>query len=195
MGHSVHHYVKIWAILCCLLVVSVIGPLVGDVIRESNATLALWVTLITAFGIAFYKAYLVAKHFMHLDVEKPIVWYFLITALAFMVLFFAGVAPDVMNHEGSNWVNHAAKAEVARGMAAGSGHHGDDHGAHGGEHGADAHGTDDGHGHGKDDAHGKDDGHGHGADAHGKDDGHGHGKDDAHGKDDGHGHAKEAEGH
>ena len=31
------------------------------------------VMLITAFGVALVKAYLVAKNFMHLDVEKPIV--------------------------------------------------------------------------------------------------------------------------
>jgi caa(3)-type oxidase subunit IV len=132
MGHSVQHYVKIWALLCGLLVISVIGPFVGE------ATGLYVITLVTAFGIAFYKAYLVAKNFMHLDVEKPIVWYFLATAIAFMVLFFAGVAPDVMNHDGSNWTHKSAKAEVARGLAAGSGHGGDHDNAPGAEHGTDA---------------------------------------------------------
>jgi caa(3)-type oxidase subunit IV len=154
-GHGVEHYVRIWKILVVLLVCSVIGPFIGDWIREGgNETLAVVVTLITAFGIAFYKAYLVAKNFMHLNIEKPIVWYFLTTALAFMVLFFAGVSADVMNHTGSNWVNKAAKAEVARGLAAGSGHHGaaghdEGHGAEG--HGAEGHGAD-GHHDAKDDA-------------------------------------------
>ena len=46
--------------------------------------------LVTAFGIAFVKAYLVAAKFMHLDVEKPFVWYLLTTCLVFMVLFFMG---------------------------------------------------------------------------------------------------------
>ena len=156
-GHSVEHYVRIWKILVGLLVLSVVGPFVGDAIREAGYVQpALLVTLSTAFGIAFYKAYLVAKHFMHLDIEKPIVWYFLTTCLAFMVLFFAGVATDVMNHSGHNWVNNAAKAEVARGLAAGDGHHG------GGHHGGDAgHGADNGH-HGADDGHGAD--HAHDAD-------------------------------
>jgi caa(3)-type oxidase subunit IV len=154
-GHSAEHYVHIWKILVGLLVASVVGPFIGDAIREAGyVTPALVVTLTTAFGIAFYKAFLVAKHFMHLDVEKPIVWYFLTTCLAFMVLFFAAVAPDVMNHTGSNWVNKAAKAEVARGLAAGDGHHG------GGHHGGDAgHGAD-GHEAGHDAGHGHDDGHG-----------------------------------
>ena len=42
----------------------------------------------------------------------------------FMVLFFAATAPDVMNHEGTNWNNTAAKAEVERGLAAEAGHGG-----------------------------------------------------------------------
>ena len=117
-GHHEHihppsHYVKIWGVLCVLLTVSVLGPMVGIKI----------LTLITAFGIAFVKAGIVIKYFMHLDTEKPIVWYALITSLVFMVLFFAAVSPDVMNHHGTRWENVAAKAEVERGLAAGSGHH------------------------------------------------------------------------
>jgi len=93
---SEHHhpnYVKIWAILVGLLVVSVLGPMLGIQI----------VTLITAFGIAVVKAYLVAKNFMHLNIEKRYIVYMLTTCLVFMFLFFAGTAPDVMEAEGSNW--------------------------------------------------------------------------------------------
>ena len=61
------------------------------------------VTLITAFGIALVKAYMVAKNFMHLDIEKPIVHWMLAVALAFMVLLFAGVSPDVMKDKGTRW--------------------------------------------------------------------------------------------
>jgi caa(3)-type oxidase subunit IV len=105
-----HHpnYVRIWATLCVLLLISIAGPFVGSV------TGLFVITLITAFGIAFVKAYLVAKNFMHLDVERPIVWYALGTALVFMVLFFGAVSPDVMNHEGSRWRNVAAEAETER---------------------------------------------------------------------------------
>ena len=90
-----HHrnYVKIWAILSALLVVSVTGPMVG--IRV--------VTLIAAFGVALVKAYLVAKNFMHLDVEKPIVGWLLGLALMLMVLLYSGVAPDVQKSTGLRW--------------------------------------------------------------------------------------------
>jgi caa(3)-type oxidase subunit IV len=117
--HDEKHYIRIWGILCVLLVISIVGPEIGIPI----------VTLITAFGIAFVKAYLVAKHFMHLDVEKPIVHYALVACLAIMVLFFSAIAPDVMNHDGRRWENVAAKAEVERKMALGAA--GAEHGKHG----------------------------------------------------------------
>lgn len=91
-GHH-RNYVKIWAILTSLLVVSVLGPMVG--IRV--------VTLIAAFGVALVKAYLVAKNFMHLDIEKPIVGWLLAVALILMVVLYAGVAPDVEKSKGQNW--------------------------------------------------------------------------------------------
>ena len=101
---KVHHpnYVKIWAILVLLLCVSVAGPWVG--VRL--------VTLVTAFGVAVVKAYLVAKNFMHVNVEKPWVPYLLITFLVFIVLLFAGVAPDVMKHQGLRWENYSAEKSV-----------------------------------------------------------------------------------
>ena len=77
------------------------------------------VTLITAFGIAVVKAYLVAKHFMHITIEKRFISYIVVTVLVFMFLFFAGTAPDVMKDEGSNWVKpswQAASAEADLGL-------------------------------------------------------------------------------
>ncbi len=110
-GHDGAHgdasYVKIWAILLALLVVSVVGPM-----AEIPA-----LTLITAFGVAGVKAYLVIRHFMHLTVEPKYVGYALATCVAFMVLFFAGTAPDVMRHEGTRWTNLAAQDEVRRATA------------------------------------------------------------------------------
>ncbi|MCC7008531.1 MAG: cytochrome C oxidase subunit IV family protein [Acidobacteria bacterium] len=91
-GHD-QHYVKVWALLCALLVVSIVGPMFG--IRL--------VTLITAFGIAIVKAYLVAKNFMHVNIEGRWVAYLLIGMVAFMVVLFWGVAPDVMEHQGQRW--------------------------------------------------------------------------------------------
>lgn len=94
-GGTAHHrnYVKIWAILTGLLMVSVLGPMVG--IRV--------VTLVAAFGVALVKAYLVAKNFMHLDIEKPIVHWLLAVALILMVVLYAGVAPDVEKGKGQQW--------------------------------------------------------------------------------------------
>ena len=46
--------------------------------------------------------------------------------LVFMLLFFAGVAPDVMKDEGSGWVKPAWKAEAAAyasGELGGDDHH------------------------------------------------------------------------
>jgi caa(3)-type oxidase subunit IV len=91
--HTHVNYVKIWAILVVLLGVSVAGPMFGIKL----------VTLITAFGIALVKAYLVAKNFMHINVEKRFVPYIVATVLVFMLLFFAGAAPDVMKKQGTQW--------------------------------------------------------------------------------------------
>jgi hypothetical protein len=66
-------------------------------------------TLITAFGIAVVKAYLVAANFMHLKVERRYVTYLLLTVVAIMGLFYAGVSPDVMHHSGRQWENVAAQ--------------------------------------------------------------------------------------
>jgi caa(3)-type oxidase subunit IV len=96
-AHVQHpNYVKIWAILVGLLIVSVVGSM--SHIRE--------VVLIAAFGVALAKAYLVARNFMHLNVEKRWVPYLLIMCLLFVAIFFAGVAPDVMKHSGLNWTKN-----------------------------------------------------------------------------------------
>jgi caa(3)-type oxidase subunit IV len=104
----VHHpnYVKIWAILVALLIVSVVGSMSG--VRA--------VILVAAFGVALVKAYLVAKNFMHITVEKRWVPYLLLVCLAFIVILFAGVAPDVMKHDGLRWSNDAAKRAVDTGI-------------------------------------------------------------------------------
>jgi len=109
--HAHPNYIKVWGILVVLLVVSVCGPMLG--IQA--------VTIITAFGIAIVKAYLVAKNFMHLNIERRFVVYLLLTMLAFMLLLFGGVAPDVMRHSGRNWENIAAKEEIERALAKASG--------------------------------------------------------------------------
>jgi caa(3)-type oxidase subunit IV len=113
-AHGPHrNYVKIWAVLVGLLVVSVVGPMFGIPL----------LTLITAFGIALVKAYIVAKNFMHLDVEKPIVHWVLAVALVLMVLMFAGVSPDVMKDDGQRWKKDAGFHPVeSAGHDTGGGH-------------------------------------------------------------------------
>ena len=98
-AHVQHpNYVKIWAILVVLLIVSVLGSMVH--IRE--------VVLLAAFGVAIVKAFLVAKNFMHINVEKRWVPYLLIVCLLFVVILFAGISPDVMKHSGLHWTNPSA---------------------------------------------------------------------------------------
>jgi caa(3)-type oxidase subunit IV len=108
------HYKKIWLVLLILLAISFLGPMLG--IRT--------VTLITAFGIAVYKAWLVAKHFMHVTVQPRYVVYMLSTALVFMLLLYAGTAPDVMEHQGKHWVKVNPDAgQPERVLNAGAGEH------------------------------------------------------------------------
>lgn len=118
-SHGGHHpsYVKIWGILLVLLVVSVTGPMLG--IRV--------VTLMTAFGIAIVKAYVVARYFMHVSLEKKWVAYMLVAMVALMALFVGGVSPDVMKHEGQRWENSAARSAVEKGLREGAR---EEHGAH-----------------------------------------------------------------
>jgi caa(3)-type oxidase subunit IV len=120
-AHSHHaNYVKIYLVLLGLLVVSILGPEIG--IR--------WVTLITAFGIAVVKAYMVARNFMHITFAPRYVAYLMGTCLVFMLLFFAGTAPDVMKFSGTNWHKPAWESAHAEAAAHGgaaahgeSGHH------------------------------------------------------------------------
>ena len=113
--HDDHHppkyYVKIWAILLVLLGASILGPMIG----------IKWLTLITAFGIALVKAGMVCAYFMHLNIEKKIAWYILCATLLLLLIFFTGVAPDVMKPSGQNWeqLYHEPTEEESRV------HHGD----------------------------------------------------------------------
>lgn len=99
-GHHIDYW-KIYWILLVLLLISIAGPLLEIQI----------VTLVTAFGVATVKAYLVASNFMHLNIEKRFVVYLLATMLVFMLLFFAAVAPDVMKWEGDNWTKEFVAQE------------------------------------------------------------------------------------
>lgn len=107
-GHDESFYIKTWVALLVLMVLSLVGSEIGA------AKGLIGVTLVSAFGIAVVKAWLVIKNFMHIPAEKPVAAYVLIVCLACMGLLWAGVAPDIMAHQGSRWVNYAAISEVAR---------------------------------------------------------------------------------
>lgn len=134
-GHGDAHYIKIYFTLLVLLTISILGPML-----EIKT-----VTLITAFGIAFVKAYLVAVNFMHINLTPRFVVYTFTTTLVFMLLFFAGTAPDVMKSHGTNWEKPgwiAAEKAYAEGDLVGASFgaavqgHGDGHGeGHGTGHG------------------------------------------------------------
>jgi len=113
-GAHVHHpnYVKIWAILLALLVVSVRAR--SSRSRSSRCS--------RRSGIAIVKAYLVVKNFMHIDVAGKYVTYFVVTALVFMFLLFAGAAPDVMKPAGRNWTKPSWLEGTAHPAPAEAGH-------------------------------------------------------------------------
>ncbi len=122
--HASHpNYVKIWGVLVVLLIASVAGPMIASATMSGHVKTAF--VLITAFGIALVKAYLVAVNFMHVRVEPKIVMFIVAVMLGCMVLLWAGVAPDVQRHQGVNWDNISAKEEIKRALSAGAKHAGD----------------------------------------------------------------------
>ncbi|MDP6461196.1 MAG: cytochrome C oxidase subunit IV family protein [Gemmatimonadota bacterium] len=119
-AESTHHpnYVAVWGVLLVLLIVSVLGPMVG--LRA--------VTILTAFGIALVKAWLVARKFMHISVAKPFVLYLMVISLLFMVVLFFGIAPDVMKDGGQHW--HKTEVWTSHSEVTAAPHGGDDEGSH-----------------------------------------------------------------
>lgn len=121
-GWLSNHYVKIYFVLMGLLAISIVGPAVAPRLGEGQfpglgIRVSTFVTLVTAFGIAVVKAWLVVKHFMHLSIERPIAKWFLAASVLLLALFWGGIAPDVQNHAGANWENVAAQAAVERGIS------------------------------------------------------------------------------
>ena len=112
--HEVNYF-GIYVALVVLFLISVAGPEIGEV------TGMRWITLVTAFGIAIVKARLVINNFMHLKWEKALMRAMLVTSLVLMALMMAGISVDVLNHEGRNWENVAAREAIARGVGGGHG--------------------------------------------------------------------------
>ena len=93
--HLHPNYIKIWYWLLVLLVISSVGPLLEIPL----------VTLITAFGIAVVKSFMVASYFMHLKFEKKIIWLLLLMSVCLLGVFFFGVGSDIMMTEGDQWID------------------------------------------------------------------------------------------
>ncbi len=93
--HEHPNYVKIWYWLLVLLAISIAGPMFEIPV----------LTLITAFGIAVVKSFLVAAYFMHLKFEKKIIWFLLILSICLLGVFFFGVGSDIMMKEGEQWID------------------------------------------------------------------------------------------
>ena len=135
-----NHYVRVYAVLLVLLAISIVGPVVGEGLNRQvevfgrQFSLGIVITLVTAFGIAVVKAWLVIKNFMHLTIERVMPKLFLAASVLLLALFWGGVAPDVQLHDGRLWENEAAKEAVARGIP--SEEHADDE--HAGDEYADA---------------------------------------------------------
>ncbi len=135
-GWLSNHYVKVYLALLVLLVVSILGPEVAPRLGQGEIPgvgirLSTFAMLVTAFGIAVVKAWLVVKNFMHLSIERPIAKWFLAASVLLLALFWGGIAPDVQSHAGANWENVAARAAVERGIASPD-DHADDHAAEAG---------------------------------------------------------------
>ena len=94
-AHTHPNYIKIWYWLLVLLAISVVGPMF-----EIPA-----LTIITAFGIAIVKSYMVASYFMHLKFEKKIIWLLLLMSVVLLGVFFFGVGSDIMMTEGDQWID------------------------------------------------------------------------------------------
>ena len=97
-SHPTYRNIYIWLLI--LLAISIWGPVLA--LEIENRTVLVCTVLFTAFGIGIIKAGMVATWFMHLDSEKKFIARLLIVCLVFMVLLFAGVAPDVLLPKGQN---------------------------------------------------------------------------------------------
>jgi len=98
--HAHPDYRKIYYRLLILLAVSIWGPILA--LHIENRIIVVSAVLLTAFGVGAVKATMVAAWFMHLDIEVKVVRRLLIICIAFLLLLFAGVAPEVLSHEGWN---------------------------------------------------------------------------------------------
>ena len=93
--HGPHpSYIIIWVVLVALFAASVGFSVLSSVV----------VGVVFAFFIAIIKGLMVAAWFMHLNIEPRWVWGILFGALLIVFILWLGVAPDVMEMKGVNWI-------------------------------------------------------------------------------------------
>ena len=146
--HKHPSYIKIYSILLALFALSVAGPEIAKILGLEGVSRTVLV-LVTAFGIALWKAYLVCSYFMHLKFEKIYAPYILLACLSLLFVFFFGTATDAMFANGRNWVKvyseEAGTEEALARSHVGHAEHGDDHGDSHGDHDSDGHHDEDDH--------------------------------------------------
>jgi caa(3)-type oxidase subunit IV len=86
-AHS-RHYLIIWLWLMALVLVSVAA---ASILPKVQAMLLI-------FTVAIIKALLVARNYMHLKFEKPLIYAIALVPLAFIVIFLFGLFPDFVYH-------------------------------------------------------------------------------------------------
>ena len=82
------HYLIIWFWLIALVGISVAA---ASVLPKFQA-------MALIFSSAIVKAFLVARHYMHLKNEKPIYYAIALVPLAFVIILLFGLVPDFVYH-------------------------------------------------------------------------------------------------
>jgi caa(3)-type oxidase subunit IV len=85
---SSRHYLAIWYWLIALVVLSIAA---AAVLPKKQA-------LILIFSVAAIKAFLVARHYMHLKNERLLIYAIALVPLAFIIIFLFGLFPDFVYH-------------------------------------------------------------------------------------------------
>ena len=62
------------------------------------------ITLITAFGIALIKTYIIAAEFIHLKVEKRITTLIILSIIIIILIFYFNITPNIMKTSGQHWI-------------------------------------------------------------------------------------------
>jgi caa(3)-type oxidase subunit IV len=86
-AHS-RHYLIVWFWLLSLVIFSVAA---ASVLPKVQA-------MALIFSIAIIKAFLVARHYMHLKNEKALIYAIALVPLAFVLIFLFGLFPDFVYH-------------------------------------------------------------------------------------------------